>query len=142
MSVYFDTSVWMSFYMRDAHHQEAAALATTNTGVFWTPWQRLEFFNAIRACIARKRITVSDVHTIEKAIKASIAADLLLPRPLPAYALWQEAEQLSQVHTPATGVRTLDLLHVAAARVLKADRFCTFDTRQHALARAAGLLIN
>jgi hypothetical protein len=64
------------------------------------------------------------------------------PMPLPAYVLWQEAERISRAHTPAIGVRTLDLLHVAAARVLKATRFCTFDTRQHALVRAAGLQIN
>jgi predicted nucleic acid-binding protein len=71
-----------------------------------------------------------------------ITTGVLAVRPLSAYALWQEAEKLSRAHTPAIGVRTLDLLHVAAARVLKAARFCTFDTRQHALARAAGLKIN
>ena len=62
--------------------------------------------------------------------------------PISVYAWWQEAEALSCAHTMTLGVRTLDLLHVAAARVLGATHFCTFDTRQHALAKAAGMHVS
>jgi predicted nucleic acid-binding protein len=142
MSAYFDTSVWISLYMRDSNYQAALSVRAANPDAFWTPWQRLEFNNAVRTCVTRGKIVLADVRGIENAIQAAVKNGELAPRPLPAYALWQEAEKLSRAHTPAIGVRTLDLLHVAAARVLKAARFCTFDTRQHALARAAGLQIN
>jgi hypothetical protein len=33
---------------------------------------------------------------------------------------------------------TLDILHVAAAKILRADTFLTFDKRQAALASTAG----
>ena len=39
------------------------------------------------------------------------------------------------------GTRTLDLLHVAAALVLKPDVFSTFDKRQRKLARMQRLRI-
>ena len=40
-----------------------------------------------------------------------------------------------------TGARTLDTLHVAAARVLEADQFVTSDQRQILLARQVGLAV-
>ena len=53
--------------------------------------------------------------------------------------LVQEAESLAEHHTPVLGTRSLDILHVAAALVLGATEFCTFDTRQGKLAKATGL---
>lgn len=41
--------------------------------------------------------------------------------------------------TPRLGCRTLDVLHVACALQLRPDLFVTFDLRQNALAREAGL---
>ena len=41
--------------------------------------------------------------------------------------------------TPRTGCRTMDILHVACALQLESCRFLTFDDRQRALARIAGL---
>jgi predicted nucleic acid-binding protein len=54
--------------------------------------------------------------------------------------LW-EAERLSAGHSETMGTRSLDILHVASALVLGAEQFVTFDTRQGALARAAGLRV-
>jgi len=43
--------------------------------------------------------------------------------------------------TAMTGVRTLDLLHVAQARVLGRTQFLSFDKRQRALGLAVGLTV-
>jgi predicted nucleic acid-binding protein len=142
MSAYFDTSVLVSLYFRDSFYSTAVALVEKERRIVWTPWQKVEFGNAMRTRLWRGDLTPGNFRGIENAVKTAITAGDMLPLPLPAYALWQEAERLSRMHTPALGVRTLDLLHVAAACVLKSTRFCTFDTRQHALARAAGLSIN
>jgi hypothetical protein len=32
-------------------------------------------------------------------------------------------------HTPSTGCRTLDVLHVAVAKLMGVTEFCSFDTR-------------
>ena len=51
------------------------------------------------------------------------------------------AEQLSAKHTGKGGHRGFDLLHIATALELEAKEFLTFDARQKALAKAAGLKV-
>ena len=57
--------------------------------------------------------------------------------------LWRRtldlAAELSTQHTAVLGTRTLDVLHVATAVTLEAKRFVSYDDRQAALAKAAGL---
>ncbi len=49
------------------------------------------------------------------------------------------AEQLSAAYTQTEGHRTVDILHVATALVLKAEQFLTFDGNQRKLAQAEGM---
>jgi hypothetical protein len=51
-----------------------------------------------------------------------------------------DAETYALNHTPDVGCRTLDILHVAAAKLIGATDFCTFDARQSALAGRIGLV--
>ena len=51
------------------------------------------------------------------------------------------AVDLSRRHTSGTGSKTLDILHVASALSIKADRFLTFDERQSKLASLSGIRI-
>ena len=142
MKTYIDTSVLVSLHLHDSNYAASGNLMQTARGAIWTPWQKVEFGNAMRARIHRGDITLADFKVIETNIRRTLQAGDLHWHPLSAHVLWHEAEKLSIAHTPALGVRTLDLLHVAAASVLRATHFYTFDTRQHALARAAGLQIN
>jgi len=64
-------------------------------------------------------LTVTDIATLRAALR--------------------RAGELSRVHTPALGCRSLDVLHVASALELGLRTFVTFDQRQQKLARAAGL---
>ncbi len=73
------------------------------------------------------------------AIEADLEAGNLIETPLAWVEVLDRAERLSAAHTPPLGVRTLDLMHIAAAGSLRAKRFLTCDARQLALARAAGL---
>ena len=49
--------------------------------------------------------------------------------------------KMSKSHTPTTGVRALDIMHVAVALSMQADRFFTFDKQQSQLAATAGFQI-
>jgi len=51
------------------------------------------------------------------------------------------AIDLSRRHTKKTGSRSLDILHVASALSIKADRFLTLDERQSRLASLTGIKI-
>lgn len=62
----------------------------------------------------------------------------LTPIPIEAYA---RAEQLARRHTSKLGTRSLDILQVATALVLKPDVFLTFDERQRRLAKAERLRV-
>jgi predicted nucleic acid-binding protein len=68
-------------------------------------------------------------------------AGLLRRVPYDAETIHAVAVRLSVQHTMAGGHRSLDVLHVATAVVLKARRFLTFDARQRKLATAAGLVV-
>jgi hypothetical protein len=51
------------------------------------------------------------------------------------------AASLSDHHSAVVGTRSLDILHVAAAKLLHTDEFVSFDIRQRTLAAAAGLKV-
>lgn len=142
MSAYADTSFLISWHTADARFPAVSALLKTGEAVVWTPWQQVEFNNAMRMLVFRKLATLQDLAWIMGSVQAAVEAGDLVAAPLPAYSLWEEAERLSRTHTPSLGVRTLDLLHVSAACILRSRRFLTFDLRQHALAKAAGLTVN
>ncbi len=75
-------------------------------------------------------------------LQANIVAGLLMIPPIEDWArVYSIAEELSAQHTVQGGHRSFDLLHVATALHVKAGRFLTFDARQAALAKAAGLKV-
>jgi hypothetical protein len=55
--------------------------------------------------------------------------------------LLEAAEEIGSTHSAALGVRSLDLLHIAAAVSFGAKLFLTFDRRQQTAAKAAGLQV-
>ena len=68
-----------------------------------------------------------------------VTSDTLTPVPWPE--VFAESETLSAGHTGVLGTRAFDILHVAAAVTLGAKAFYTFDARQAALAKKAGLKV-
>lgn len=56
-------------------------------------------------------------------------------------AVMDEAMRLSAAHTLAGGHRSFNIVHVAAAIVIKARHFLTFDQNQRRLAEAEGLVV-
>jgi predicted nucleic acid-binding protein len=55
--------------------------------------------------------------------------------------VWRECRLLSDKFASTTGVRTLDALHVAMARLSSAKEYVTSDSRQADLAARIGLLV-
>jgi hypothetical protein len=53
--------------------------------------------------------------------------------------VFADARELSRLHTAKFLARRLDLLHVAAAHVLRCTTFVSADDRQLAAAKASGL---
>ena len=74
-------------------------------------------------------------------LQSDLASGLLQIAPVDWANVISTAEQLSTRHTGKGGQRAFDVLHVATALELGARDFLTFDARQGALAKAAGLKV-
>ena len=61
--------------------------------------------------------------------------------PIPWTNAFAQSEALAAQYAERLGPRSIDLLHVGLALALKAKEFLTFDDRQTALAKAAGLKV-
>jgi predicted nucleic acid-binding protein len=76
---------------------------------------------------------------------ADLGSDLSEGRLALADVPWRRAldraTELSRLHTPVIGTRTLDVLHVASAVELGCRALVTYDERQAALARAVKLRV-
>ena len=59
----------------------------------------------------------------------------------PASDLYSKAQELSDRYTPNLATRSLDLLHVAAALLVNARGFFSFDERRRRAASAEGLQV-
>ena len=142
MTAYADTGFLCSLYAPDAHTRRAIARMKRQTLPLAFTWlHQLEFRNALRLRIFRGDITAGQRDASLNTMLADLAAGLLLAASPPLTDVMIEAERLSALHSQTIGTRTLDILHVAAALVLGLAEFLTFDTRQGALAKLAGLRV-
>jgi len=139
LTVYLDTSFLVSLYTQDAHSHRAASYITKAAAPFpLTGFLRAETTNAIELRIFRGEITAFQASQALGDLTSDLNTSLYYEAPMPPD-VYETAQRLSRKHTATLGSRTLDILHVASALVLKADAFYTFDRRQARLARAAGV---
>jgi predicted nucleic acid-binding protein len=139
---YADTAFLVSVHSRDAKSPEALVrMNAQSIPLVWTWLHELEFRNAIRLRAFRKEIDLRDIDAVLRGQSDDMNAGVYInAAPSPA-AVARETERLGASHTTTLGTRSLDTLHVAQALVLGVREFLTFDTRQIALAKAAGLKV-
>jgi len=138
-----DTSFLFSLFGGDAHTATARAWAVqTKQPIAVTTLNRYELGNAFRFAAFRKIISQQDALISLTAFEADMKNGILQPvSPEPLADILREAARLSELHTTSGGHRSFDILHVAAARVLKASLFLSFDANQRKLARALKLTV-
>ena len=140
MTAYADTGLLCSLYAPDAHSRRAVARMARQPLPLPLTWlHQLEFRNALRLRVFRGEITPAQRDASLNAMLADLAAGVLAAAAPPLAEVMTEAERLSALHSKTLGSRSLDILHVSSALVLGAAEFLTFDHRQIALAKAAGL---
>jgi predicted nucleic acid-binding protein len=144
---YADASFLVSLCLGDSNSAAAVAFVKSHRQpLALTVLQRHELRNAIRLAVFRTRNTLSpvtdaDAHAALDRMDVNIASGSFVEHPLPWSEAMAEAERLGGAHTMTLGVRGMDLLNVAAAVATKSRVFVTFDSRQRAIARAAGLKV-
>jgi predicted nucleic acid-binding protein len=142
MVVYADTSFLFSLYAQDANTAQAGQIsAAFRASLAFTAWQRHELRNAFRLAVFRGDMATQQCQALLGTVEMDLQAGALADTALTWADVYTQAETLSASHTEQLGTRGSDVLHVAAALALGVKEFYTFDTRQKALAAAAGLKV-
>ena len=137
---YVDPSALRSLYVHDGRSARFCAWRRRLGGCLpVTRFGRSELVDSVHLAVHRKEID----EVVARAAVADFETDVREGRLAIVDVLWRRtldlAAELSTQHTAVLGTRTLDVLHVATAVTLEAKRFVSYDDRQAALAKAAGL---
>lgn len=148
MTAYPDTSFLCAFYVKQTNSTAAAAhAATMKEPLYVTELLNYEFRQSLRfqvwrrAANPREGIAQADAQAALNQFDADLAGGVGVLAPCPLTDVLHQAEMISARHTITGGHRSLDVLHVATALVLKAEEFLTFDANQRKLATAEGLKV-
>lgn len=142
MPIYADTSFLAAIYIPESSSAQALVIMQRlSEPLPFTPFHRHELRNGIRLRVFRREITALQRREAFAAIEADLKGEILAHTPIPWTETFRRAEDLAFAHTETLGVRSFDILHVGLALVFNATEFLTFDKRQAALARAAGLAV-
>ncbi|MBW2544091.1 MAG: type II toxin-antitoxin system VapC family toxin [Deltaproteobacteria bacterium] len=140
--LYVDTSIIVKLYVKEEHSLDASnRIIENNEAIPLTGLHDLEFTNAINLKLFRKEITEDEANCIISRFHEHESKGVYYRPQLSWAEAFRYAVDLSGNHTGNTGSRSLDILHVASALSIKADRFFTIDTRQSKLASLAGLKV-
>jgi hypothetical protein len=141
--IYADPSFLCSLYGWDDNTQRAQSIYVKDgrRPLYFTPWQRFEFRNAMRLATHKLRRAGKSVPFEVGNIFRRVTEDLSAGRLRHADPEWRDifhtAEDLSAAHTETIGAASVDIWHIAAAAALDADTFWTFDDDQWAVAKAS-----
>ncbi len=142
MRTYVDTSFLVSLYSPDVNSSAAARVMKTSSGDrFLTTFGELELNNALELRVFRKEVSAAQARSSRKDFEQDLRNTVFQMRPL-SDQVFERAHQLVRETTAQFGTRTADLLHVAAALELKADRLFSFDQQLRKLAQEVGIKLN
>jgi len=142
MTYYADSSFLVSCYLPDTNTSRAKNyLRSVGAPLVLNALQALEVGNAFELGVFRGLFSAADAVSA----RANPNQDLRSGRLVKAAVNWplafRVASALSKRHSATTGTRSFDILHVAAAKSLRAAEFISFDGRQRVLATALGLKV-
>lgn len=138
MSTYADTSFLVSLYLSDVYTPDAERRMASKPAVWLTPFHVAEWTHAIEQHVFRGALSRIEADLYHRQFQQHRKSGIWMEVALPETA-FDVCADLGRRYGSRLGQRTLDVLHVAAALELKAERFWTFDKRQAKLARAEGL---
>jgi predicted nucleic acid-binding protein len=86
-------------------------------------------------------MTRAECHTVRAQLQDDLENQRLVRLSLDLDRVFADAYDLSRLHTSKFLSRSLDLLHVAAARVATCTTFISADDRQLAVAKTTGMAV-
>ena len=140
MKHYADSSFLVSCYVVDANTSQARSwLTRAGVPLPFTALHALEVRNALKLGVFRGLISATEATAAWSNVEKDLRGGRLIRMAVKWPVAFRIASSWSEQHSAATGTRSLDLLHVAAAKTLRAAELLSFDTRQRTLAAKVGL---
>ena len=106
-----------------------------------SPLSLLEIRNAFNLAIHRGECESTEREAVFADIERQIAAGFFRLAAVSQTDIYAKARELSDRHTPLVAARSLDLMHIAAALLVKARVFLSTDVRQRKVAISEGLKV-
>ena len=142
MKNYADTGFLGSLFLEEATTPAAEkAVAKLTEPLPLLPLGLLELRNTFNLAVVRGRIGEAERDEFWRRLELLIREGIFVEVTVPATELHAKARELSDRHTPSLATRSLDLLHIAAALLLGAKVFYSFDERQRKAAAREGLSV-
>jgi predicted nucleic acid-binding protein len=135
MRVYADSSFLVSCCLIDANTLQAKAyLDGHDTPPPFTALHELEVRNALRLGVFRGVLREEQAKAAIGNLDSDLRAGRLVRTTMKWPVVFRLASRLSEQHALTTGTRSLDILHVAAAKALRLKEFASFDCASGRLA--------
>lgn len=140
MSVYLDSSALVKLYVPEANTAAVAKFVSSLMEPLpFSHLHEIEVKNALRLKVFRKEAPTGLITRSIRNIDKDVASQILKRPLLDWNDIFRKAQELSKRFSTRSGSRSLDLLHVASCLLIPSQEFLTFDDRQSAVARKAGL---
>ena len=139
--LYLDTSALLKLYLREQGSEwvQDQVAAQSDSLPVWE-LQEAELTNALRLKVFWRDITAAQADGQLAHFRSRNERGQYVFPHLDRAALMERFRQLS-LHSMKICTRTLDVMHVACACEIQANAFISFDERQCALAKLAGLQV-
>jgi predicted nucleic acid-binding protein len=139
VTTYIDSSALVAVYVPERFSKPARAAVRKAGQVPFNALHRLEVPNAFELLVGRDLMSRAECRAIQTQLQDDLENQRLVPISLDLDTVFTDATELSRLYTAKLLVRSLDLLHVAAAQVMLCTTFVSADDRQLAVAKASGL---
>ena len=139
MRTYVDSSALVAVYVSERFSKTARSVVRGAGQVPFTALHQLEVRNGFELMVGRGLITKDESLAIKGQLQDDLENQRLVEVSLDLDRVFLDAVELSRLHTSKLLSRSLDLLHVAAARVALCTEFVSADDRQLAVAKISGL---
>ena len=137
--IYLDTSALVKLYVLETGSEFVqSCLSGQDDPLPVWELQEAELANAFHLKVFRNEWTEEEAALQIGHFQARLRRGIYFFPEIDRVELMRAFHRLSR-ETPHTGCRTMDIFHVACALQIPSPRFLTFDGRQSALARLAGL---
>jgi predicted nucleic acid-binding protein len=140
LRTYVDSSALVPVYVTERYSKAARSAVRAAGQIPFTAIHELEVPNAFELLVGRGLITTDESRAIHAQVQEDLENLRLMRLSLDLDRVFAEARELSRLHTAKFLARSLDLLHVAAAQVVRCTTFVSADDRQLAVAKACGLI--